>query len=291
MMNLLRLQSELQDLEQQLEDTRDEDRNSTNPIRREYGSSFRVMKQYAEDPDSIQYELLLEIGKRLDEYHQAVQHASSLQKLPRPSDDEWEFLATWLRKPKGGNGFLDMTGIEAMTWNRANQDDTFNIGGPAVGTDRFTKFMNGKVVNLYHRVIGQHSTVSIHFTQTFPSCSVRSIQTNIHTEKSSEKLRPDDTRAYNEEKISRFSDIILATLSAALPTLAILALYFVQNMLHRIGLVIVLTMIFSVLFALLTGAKKAEIFAATAAFAAVEVVYIGSVASNDPVCVCSSSQA
>lgn len=68
MMNLLRLQSELQDLEQQLEDTREEDRNSTDPIRKEYEFSFRVMKQYAEDPDSIQYELLLEIGNKLEEY-------------------------------------------------------------------------------------------------------------------------------------------------------------------------------------------------------------------------------
>ncbi|KAJ3946128.1 uncharacterized protein N0V96_004484 [Colletotrichum fioriniae] len=183
MMNLLRLQSELQDLEQQLEDTREEDRNSTDPIRKEYEFSFRVMKQYAEDPDSIQYELLLEIGNKLEEY-----------------------------------------------------------------------------------LIGQHSS-------------------------SNGKVRLDDTRTYNEEKISRFGDIVLATLSAAQPTLAILILYFVQNMVHRIGLVIVLTMVFSVLFALLTRAKKAEIFAATAAFAAVEVVYIGSVASNDPVCVCSSSQA
>ncbi|OHE91159.1 hypothetical protein CORC01_13535 [Colletotrichum orchidophilum] len=68
MMNLLRLQSELQELEQQLEDTREEDRNSTDPIRREYESSFRTMKQYAEDSDSIQYELLIEIRKKLEEY-------------------------------------------------------------------------------------------------------------------------------------------------------------------------------------------------------------------------------
>ncbi|EXF80000.1 hypothetical protein CFIO01_00896 [Colletotrichum fioriniae PJ7] len=114
MMNLLRLQSELQDLEQQLEDTREEDRNSTDPIRKEYEFSFRVMKQFAEDPDSIQYELLLEIGNKLEEYHQALQHASFLSKMTRPSNDEWEFLATWLQKSKEGNGLLDMTGIEAM---------------------------------------------------------------------------------------------------------------------------------------------------------------------------------
>ncbi|KAI3550476.1 hypothetical protein CSPX01_01526, partial [Colletotrichum filicis] len=172
---------------------------------------------------------------------QAIRHGSSRCKLPRPSDKEWELLATWLRKLKGGNGFLDMTGIEAMTWNLASQDATFNIGELAVETHRFTLFMNGKVVNLYHRVIGQHRTANTRFTQT-SLCT------------------------HNERKISRFSDIILATLSAALPTLAILVLYFLQNMLHRIGLVVVVTMIFSFLFALLTRAKMAEIFAAAAAF-------------------------
>jgi hypothetical protein len=56
----------------------------------------------------------------------------------------------------------------------------------------------------------------------------------------------------------------------------ILALYFVNSMIHRIGLVIVFTTVFSVALALFTGAKKVEVFSATAAFAAVEVVYIGS---------------
>ncbi|UQC86162.1 uncharacterized protein CLUP02_11662 [Colletotrichum lupini] len=141
------------------------------------------------------------------------------------------------------NGFLDMTGIEAMAWNQAKQDDTFNIG-----------------------VIEQHSKVRLHLTRTSPWYGFRMIPTNVRIAYFSEKLRPDDTRTYNEEKISRYSDTILAALSAALPTLATLVLYFVQNMLHRIGLVIVLTMIFSFLFALLTRAKMAEIFAAAAAF-------------------------
>lgn len=94
-------------------------------------------------------------------------------------------------------------------------------------------------------------------------------------------------RQYEEKKIQRFANVLTAALSAALPTVAILVLYFVENMIHRIGLVIVFTTVFSAVFAMFTGGKKAEVFAATAAFAAVEVVYIGSVASNDSPCVCS----
>jgi hypothetical protein len=68
----------------------------------------------------------------------------------------------------------------------------------------------------------------------------------------------------------------VAALSAVFPTVVILGLYFVKNMIQRIGLVIVFTTLFAVALALFTGAKKVEIFSATAAFAAVEVVYIGS---------------
>nr|XP_036575622.1 uncharacterized protein CTRU02_14412 [Colletotrichum truncatum]KAF6782225.1 hypothetical protein CTRU02_14412 [Colletotrichum truncatum] len=116
--------------------------------------------------------------------------------------------------------------------------------------------MHFSFVDLYHAIIGRFS-------------------------KSAEKVRDGAIRDYDGRKLQRFSDIAVAAFSAALPTLVILVLYFVQNMIHRIGLVIVFTTIFSVAFAMFTGAKKAEVFAATATFAAVEVVYIGSVASND----------
>jgi hypothetical protein len=53
-------------------------------------------------------------------------------------------------------------------------------------------------------------------------------------------------------------------------------LYFVERMLTRIGLVILFTATFSVTLSLFTQAKKVEIFSATATFAAVEVVFIGS---------------
>lgn len=93
-----------------------------------------------------------------------------------------------------------------------------------------------------------------------------------------EKILDGKIRYYAPEKIKRVGDGIVVALSAVLPTLAILVLYFVKNMIKRIGLVILFTAIFAIAMAVLTGAKKIEIFSATAAFAAVEVVYIGSTA-------------
>lgn len=82
-------------------------------------------------------------------------------------------------------------------------------------------------------------------------------------------------REYNDEKLQAVSDGITAALASLLPTLIILVLYFVKRMLVRIGLVIVFTTIFSVVMSFYPGAKKGEVFAAVAAFAAVEVVFIG----------------
>jgi hypothetical protein len=66
--NLLRLQAELHDMEQQLKEVIDDDLQSGDPIRELYALDFRLMKDNMEQGHSIQYELLLDIGKKLDEY-------------------------------------------------------------------------------------------------------------------------------------------------------------------------------------------------------------------------------
>ena len=64
-------------------------------------------------------------------------------------------------------------------------------------------------------------------------------------------------------------------MSSLIPTLSILVLYFVKRQLVRLGLLIVFTTTFSLTLAWFTEARKVEIFSAVAAFAAVEVVFIG----------------
>lgn len=74
MMNLLRLQAELHDLEQQLEEVWKEDRTCDDPVRNLYGLDFRFMKMNAEEGDSTQYDLLEDIGKKLKDYSMANVH-------------------------------------------------------------------------------------------------------------------------------------------------------------------------------------------------------------------------
>ena len=84
------------------------------------------------------------------------------------------------------------------------------------------------------------------------------------------------TRSYSSKSVNRLGSALVAALSSILPTLAILVLYYVHDMVQRIGLVIVFTTLFAMALAVFTDAKQVEVFSATAAFAAVEVVFIGS---------------
>ena len=68
MMNLLRLQAELHDMERQLQEIREEDAQSRDPFRSSYATDFRLMRDCKETGDSLQYELLLTIGEKIQEY-------------------------------------------------------------------------------------------------------------------------------------------------------------------------------------------------------------------------------
>lgn len=71
------------------------------------------------------------------------------------------------------------------------------------------------------------------------------------------------------------TDFLITIAAAMLPALSILGLYFENDILKRIGIMIGLTTAFAAVLAIFTEAKRIEIFSAVAAFAAIEVVFIG----------------
>jgi hypothetical protein len=69
---------------------------------------------------------------------------------------------------------------------------------------------------------------------------------------------------------------IITVISCLTPLSSIIILSVVRSMAARLGIVCAFTMVFSLVLALGTGARRVEIFAATAAFASVQVVFVGS---------------
>lgn len=72
---------------------------------------------------------------------------------------------------------------------------------------------------------------------------------------------------YSDGAIAKISALVATVLSSVLPIAGVIVLYFVENTLARIGIIAGMTALFSLCLALLTSAKKSEIFAATAAYA------------------------
>lgn len=66
-------------------------------------------------------------------------------------------------------------------------------------------------------------------------------------------------------------------LASILILIPVVILHFVTNPNNRLALIVVFTLVFTASMALFAGAKRSEIFAAAAAFVAVQVVYVGSV--------------
>lgn len=68
MLNLLRLQAELHDLEEQLQHAREDDAQSGDSVRMGYVFDFQSMRDWMEEGDSVQYDLLVKMGEVLERY-------------------------------------------------------------------------------------------------------------------------------------------------------------------------------------------------------------------------------
>lgn len=91
-----------------------------------------------------------------------------------------------------------------------------------------------------------------------------------------------------DRHVVRVVAVISAVVAAILLIGAIATLYFIQNQGARLGTIACFTVLFALSLGLLTNAKRAEIFAATAAYAAVLVVFVSGDlgGSSDTPCVC-----
>jgi hypothetical protein len=70
---------------------------------------------------------------------------------------------------------------------------------------------------------------------------------------------------YEDDKLLRIANILGTFIASLVPLLSIIVLYFIPNLLARLGLVVLFTAMFAFLLILMTKAKMVEIFTATSA--------------------------
>lgn len=161
---------------------------------------------------------------------------SQICKLPKPNRYDLNLLQDWLARADGGNNFL--TGIEDLPWLESESSDLVALDSRDF--DSATRWFAEKILPwLYRNKVQSRSPLP-----------------------GQEELGLVEWSDETYRRAARWLSVIAST---CIPTLAIVVLYFIRNLIARILTAMGLSFVFSVSLALLTAARPAEIFAASAA--------------------------
>lgn len=138
-------------------------------------------------------------------------------------------------------GNFPLYGRDQNAWSLENDYDLLAIQRRA-SSDPFSNWLTNSFVPLFHSILGKR------FKQP------------LSEDPESEIFQ------YSETRLSAFVGVFGTVLSSILPITSIVVLYFVTNMLVRLGLTVVFTAMFSCCLALVSRAKRVEIFAASSTY-------------------------
>ncbi|EON62136.1 hypothetical protein W97_01355 [Coniosporium apollinis CBS 100218] len=239
--SLLYLQSELEDLQVQQDeyDRIDANDQSDDLSSKQCARNWQEFKKKAQtdQKQKERMELVMKIRVTMKEYREALQLESSVASLGQPSRRTLDALRHFFNpKSEKPDGFTLLGGYSSGLYE--DEGDLVALRIP-LQQDRLT------------------SIVQTHFPVFF-------------------KTRPaEGQHAYvSEHNIARFVNWISTLLAATLLIGAIVTLYVITSPKWRLGLIAAFTTLFAAAIGLLTSASRAETFAATAAYAAVLVVFV-----------------
>jgi hypothetical protein len=165
-------------------------------------------------------------------------HACYLAGLKGPRRYDLDFLRSWLERPMMGN--FPLRGPDQHSWSEENTHDLLAIQRRE-SSDPFSRWLSDSFVPFFHNIFGERF----------------------------KKPLPEDPESgicnYPEKYLSTVVNILGTVAASVLPITSIVALYFVNSTLIRLGLTIVFTAVFSCALALMTQARRVEIFAASSA--------------------------
>lgn len=162
----------------------------------------------------------------------------------------------WLADFEGGDNFLH--GNEALVWDTDVEYDLTSLSATRANQDSFTLWVEDIVLKYYHRVFG--SLYKKRGQIPVPTGGFESTPTHVYSEKSVRAM------------ISSINTVLASTL----PIVSIFALYSTHDPLVRLLLIAVFSFLFATTISFVSGAKRVDCFSASAAFAAVQVVFISS---------------
>jgi hypothetical protein len=188
--------------------------------------------------DRRQWDTFCTLRERLKEYNDLlVQHAIISKHYRPPKDHDLDILRTVLTEKTFPDYLL---GKDSTIWeDKSLSHDLLTLNSTG-SDDAFTEWIARHVVKPFHDLVGRHIKK--------PSDEFEGTLTD-----------------YSDKVITRVASLTATVISSVFPIVGVIILYFVTDLLAKIGLIAGLTAAFSLSLALVTDARRGEIWAATAA--------------------------
>lgn len=162
-----------------------------------------------------------------------------LSEIKNPRSYDLEFLRSWFERPKMGN--FPLRGPDQDAWSPDKTYDLLAIQRRE-SSDPFSRWLADNLVPFFHNCFAKR------FKQPLPE------------DPESEVCQ------YSESHLATAVNIFGTVLSSILPITSIVVLHFVRDASIRLGLSVAFTAMFSCCLALVSRAKRVEIFAASSAY-------------------------
>ncbi|CZR67079.1 uncharacterized protein PAC_16978 [Phialocephala subalpina] len=247
MQDILYLQAEILHLKEELKKIELDDKE--HPERVFFSRDWWSLANAQDEEGQKQWAIVLEIRRKLQEYNARITEQVFLSNQKGPNSYDLAFFRDWLERPKMGN--FPLRGLDRNAWDTEYTDDLLAIKRREHADPVSRWFIDG-FIPWFHNKFGSR------FKKPIPESPLSEVS------------------QYNETPLLRIVNILGTLVASLLPISSIVILYFVNNAVVRLGIVVAFTAVFSITLLLITQAKRAEVFAATSAFAAVQVVFISS---------------
>ncbi|CAF9907535.1 MAG: hypothetical protein HETSPECPRED_007158 [Heterodermia speciosa] len=245
--NLYYMQAEIASLEEELRQIIADDTKSRDRKVQKFSSSWRILQ--AAGGNSAQWQKRMEIRVRLKEYNEALLQCVRLQQIDPADERDLNTLNEWLwDREDGGRAFLHDDSVKGPEYDASTKDlyeeakDLIPLAPRPGEKDAFTRFLMGPLLEFLN-------------------------------DKFLYRLRGNGS--YSNTTLVEIADTIVTVAACLLLVISTIVLYFIHSTIARLGVVAAFIMVFAVMLKVFTKGSRIDILAAAAAFASVQVVFIG----------------
>ncbi|OCL04673.1 hypothetical protein AOQ84DRAFT_399986 [Glonium stellatum] len=249
--NVLYLQAELVSLEKELRKCETIDRNDPNGQKRLYSQDWVWLSRSADDGDGEQWQLVQQIRAKLREYNEALIQYSTVLAFPGPSKWDLNYIQHYLATKDMGP--LELAGDDAPIWGSTKEPKSFCYDlialRPRHNEDIFSKWVTERAI-------------------------IKLFKCGCHRLKKVSRIH--GVPGFKDATLLQATFWITTVIASLLPIASISVLYCVHSMLARFAIIAAFNVVVSICLVAFTTAKRLDVFAVTAAFSAVQAVFVGS---------------